>query len=529
MHPADREIYRPVIGFYLQTGRPEVAESLLKTAQASSPSDPSPSLVLVDLLTRQNRMVETRNMLVQLKEKFPKSLPVSKKLALVFVRTDQDLARKEIDQILQAQKNDPEGLILLGQLQFFSGKLDEAEQTFQNDVLKNSSYPEPHFFLGSIAAMRGRTDQQQIEYRTALERNGNYIPARLGLAEIYLNQGKLTDAEQEVTRLAQIDPNLLGVFLLRVNIQIQKKNYSDAEKGLGALMAEYSESALVHQTAGRYYQSRAQTAKAEEHYRKAFELDANCADCLNELVRLQLKEGQPQRALAVLDSVAQDQRKAFHYELRAEVFSQSGKISDAESSYRQAIRLEPKKPAAYLFLKDNYLRMQRPDAALNVLDELLMNVPNHAVAHAMKASIYKLQGNLVEAKNSYLLALEQDPQLAAAANNLAYLLAEQPDETVLALKWARTARELEPQNPSYADTLGWIYYKRGEYVLALDQLRFASQQAPDNATTLYHLGMTQLKRNQIQEARTNLRRALNGKLSAEERKLAEEAMKQPVG
>ena len=59
--------------------------------------------------------------------------------------------------------------------------------------------------------------------------------------------------------------------------------------------------------------------------------------------------------------------------------------------------------------------------------------------------------------------VEANPGDAQALNNLAYELIEhgnQPDE---ALKYAQKAVELSPENPTYADTLGWILYNKGLY------------------------------------------------------------------
>jgi Flp pilus assembly protein TadD len=69
------------------------------------------------------------------------------------------------------------------------------------------------------------------------------------------------------------------------------------------------------------------------------------------------------------------------------------------------------------------MRTGRTDEGLKKLDEMIAKNPTNASAYAVKGQIYESQGKLPEAKSSYQAALKVDPNLAGAANNLAYILA----------------------------------------------------------------------------------------------------------
>ena len=93
------------------------------------------------------------------------------------------------------------------------------------------------------------------------------------------------------------------------------------------------------------------------------------------------------------------------------------------------------------------------------------------------ATAYEIQGNRDEAKKKYAQALELQPDLPAAANNLAWLLAsEEGSDFGEALRLAMQAKQALPDQPHIADTLGWVHYKRKSYSLAISQFR----QALDN-------------------------------------------------
>ena len=73
---------------------------------------------------------------------------------------------------------------------------------------------------------------------------------------------------------------------------------------------------------------------------------------------------------------------------------------------------------------------------------------------------------------------------------------------------AQTARQALPQNPNVADTLAWVYYKKGVYGSAADLLKEAIHTSPDNPTYHYHLGMVYDKLNDKAHAREELQRTL---------------------
>src|SRR5262249_8685695 len=149
-----------------------------------------------------------------------------------------------------------------------------------------------------------------------------------------------------------------------------------------------------------------------------------------------------------------------------------------------------------------------------------------ASAYATKGLIYESQGKINDAKKNYDQALKIDPNYDPAANNLAYILAEEGTDLSTALGWAQMARKKQPDSPNTADTFGWVYYKLGNQVLARDQLRFAVSKQPDNAVYQYHLAMIYKETKQLSEAKNALKKALSSPTVFKEKPLAEAALKE---
>jgi Tfp pilus assembly protein PilF len=64
----------------------------------------------------------------------------------------------------------------------------------------------------------------------------------------------------------------------------------------------------------------------------------------------------------------------------------------------------------------------------------------------------------------------------------------------------RRAVDLDPGNGAYLDSLGWVYFKMGQYELAEDNLRQAIQRDQTDPTVHEHMGDLYEKTGRIRQA-----------------------------
>jgi Flp pilus assembly protein TadD len=83
-------------------------------------------------------------------------------------------------------------------------------------------------------------------------------------------------------------------------------------------------------------------------------------------------------------------------------------------------------------------------------------------------------------------------------------LSEHGGNIDLALTYAQTARGQRRDDPGIADILGWIYYKRNDYLKAATLLREAAEKLPESPIVQYHFGMAQRKNGDVAGARMSL-------------------------
>jgi tetratricopeptide (TPR) repeat protein len=109
-------------------------------------------------------------------------------------------------------------------------------------------------------------------------------------------------------------------------------------------------------------------------------------------------------------------------------------------------------------------------------------------------------------------ALEDVPNLPAAANNLAYLLARRGEDLQEATELAQEARAARPDSAEVADTLGFVYMRRNLAEAALVQfdaaLDLSEPESPAWATAQYHRGLALRELGRQEEAVTAVEQAL---------------------
>jgi len=97
--------------------------------------------------------------------------------------------------------------------------------------------------------------------------------------------------------------------------------------------------------------------------------------------------------------------------------------------------------------------------------------------------------------------LALDPHHADALNYLGYSYAERGIKMEQALSLTKQAVALKPDNGYYVDSLGWAFYKSGQFNEALIEIKRAVALVGDDPVIYEHLGEIYAKQQKLSEAR----------------------------
>ena len=143
----------------------------------------------------------------------------------------------------------------------------------------------------------------------------------------------------------------------------------------------------------------------------------------------------------------------------------------------------------------------RSDEALKwYLKSLNLDKSNITLRHI----IANLSENLFKydlSDSIFLKIIEDDSTDARGLNNYAYSLCERPNPNLeFALELSQKAIKLELENAAFLDTIGWIYYRLGNYNLAYDYIIKSIKIDSGSEIILNHLAEVYLKLNMEDEA-----------------------------
>jgi Flp pilus assembly protein TadD len=175
------------------------------------------------------------------------------------------------------------------------------------------------------------------------------------------------------------------------------------------------------------------------------------------------------------------------------------------------MQLNPGDSEAIMLYSQTAMLRGQTASAIAVWQQWFNAHPSDSSAIALLGTLEEASGNKGQAEADYRKALGIQPHQPLAANNLAYLMLENGENTDVALSLAQIARQSMPNSPNTADTLAWAYYYKGTYGFARDLLEDAVKTQPgeDDATMQYHLGMVYSKLKDKSDAQIHLKKAIS--------------------
>lgn len=173
---------------------------------------------------------------------------------------------------------------------------------------------------------------------------------------------------------------------------------------------------------------------------------------------------------------------------------------------------------------DIYLRLLHqdlPDASLTDSTDVVLKkagaLPYETLTRigdifSMAADASHKLGDVPLSLSQYETSIALNPDNAMALNNFAYYLAQEGGNLAKAEDLSKRSLEKDPDNPTYIDTLAWIYYMQGKYEEALATQESAIEKATsqDSMSAEYwdHLGDIQFRCGQTDKAVESWKKAL---------------------
>ncbi len=431
---------------------------------------------------------------------------------------------RDADRVLNAalKKNprDTQALLQRSEILIDRRELQAADADLNLVAKLNPSLVEAHYLRAQIKKLRGESLAYREELSEALRLNKTLLPVRIELAQELIAE-KNAQAALDTLDGALAPQKSTIAFLIERNWALWLKgDMIEMRKEIDAgLSRQRNQEFLLQDGLWKIRAGNAPAARAPlQEAQKAAPADLRVLQAIAASYNLQ---GTSQAALEkVREYAAAVPNSEPIQNYLGLMYLASGDRTRARPAFMAAKAAAPQSTQADLSLAQLDYMEHHYDDGLTHAKSVLAVQPNNVTAHMWLGLLAEAKGDPRAAITHYKKVLDLDPSQAQAANNLAYLLSESDGSLDEALKNAQRAVELAPDQPAYADTMGWILYRKGIYTSAVKYLEKAA--AHDRAVWKYHLAMAYAKAGDRQHSRTTLQAALRLNPNAPEAKLAQD-------
>ena len=297
-----------------------------------------------------------------------------------------------------------------------------------------------HDDLASTLARQGQVAAAIEQYQATLDINPDYADAHNNLGVLLAGQGKTAEAIRHYQRALELKPNFAAVH----------NNWANALSVKG------------------------QTTEATEHYLQALQLKPQFGEAHNGLGALLLAQGRTseammhfQRAAELIPDNADVQNNL------GTVFADEGQTAEALKYFQEALKIKPDSAKAHFNLGNVFVAMGQVDEAIKHYQRAVELMPDFTRARYQLGLLLQSRGYFAGAAEQFEKNLELDPKHIASQNNLAWLLATCPDNSVRngtkAVELAQRAVQLSrSSSPEILDTLAAAYAEARRFPEAIE-------------------------------------------------------------
>jgi tetratricopeptide (TPR) repeat protein len=418
-----------------------------------------------------------------------------KKMIEVYMRQGKKAEAADLNgQILKADPNDNDAKGLAATFMLDKGDIARAITELQAVVTRSPDNPVARYNLGRAHAARGEYEQARQQFTKAIELRPDYIMARLALAQLQVMRGEYDAALKTAGQVLQIDRGSVNARLIESAALMGMRKFGDSRTLLDSMLKVNPNSPDVHFQMGLVDLAENKYKDAEDAFRRTYQLNPANPRGLMGLVETAMAQNKPDQALGMLHTEADKSPNNLDLRLAmGNIAVRAGKYDDAIGEFNGVLNALDKNSKQrgdlYLRLGETYRRKGDDAGAVNVLQKAREILPDNIMIISTLALTLDHAGRWNEARQMYEASLKLDPNNGIAMNNLAFLMAEHNGDLDDALTKGTKAKQLLPNTPEVADTLGWIYLKKNLSDNAIEIFRDLVQKAPNQSTFRYHLGM----------------------------------------
>ena len=420
----------------------------------------------------------------------PDSVDARQTIAALLVNMGKlEAARPHLEKLLDSEKESV-GNAFMQLNQLLSRNADKAA-TLQLVQLLSQPYkevPEVHFAISQAAWFANQHSLALEEMQRALALRPGWEIAAVHNGRI-LQRNSSTDAIEFYRDYLKNYPAANEVRIAYIRLLIGDNQNDLAREQLQWLSENNSEDAEIMLAVGLLATEMGDFDITETSFKKALSLGYKDTNAVHfHLGQIYEETKRPDMAMASYQMVKSGNRYLPAQIRYADLLALKGHLKEAREHLQKLPAANDQQAAHLILAEAQILRRSKADKEVfDLLNEGLKTLPDYPELLYDRALAADKLGKFNIAEQDLRKLIKLKPDNAHAYNALGYSLAERGTQLPEALKLIRKAVELSPEDPYIMDSLGWVYYRMGNFVEGLNYLNLAFAARPDPEIAA-HLG-----------------------------------------
>lgn len=467
------EIYFSLAGIYLQLGKAEEAEALLRRTLELDPNHFSAMLDLAQLIKGSGSMSEVRELFARAAKLDPDSDEAVLGLVVIEMASkDYKTARKSLQAFIARKPESHLGHFYLGTMEQDSRNFAGAEKEYKKALELRPDFARAAAYLGQILESQKRKD----EALKLFEEAGQYTQGAAFLkrvGEMRVERQEPEKAREAFEAYLDVDKENTEVMLRLAFLSLETKDYATAETYFRKVATLKPEFSSAYYFVGVLLEEKKDYKNALEWFKKVKPGSNVALDALKAMSRIYVASKKTDEGWALLKSS----------------YDADPKISKLD---REKLAVE-----MISFLS----KAKKNNDALHFAKESIETFPQSEDIRYARSIAMEEGGDAIQgAKDLEYLIEVKKTKNPSILNFVGYVYADSNVNLDKAERYILMAKKLRPEDPFILDSLGWVYFKKGDLRSAETWLRKAAKGAPEEPVVLEHLADCLVKLGSLQEA-----------------------------
>jgi tetratricopeptide (TPR) repeat protein len=400
----------------------------------------------------------------------------------------------------------PEVQLFLGRLYRVFNDSADAVNVYNELILKDPSNLEA---LMSLARVYYVTDPaESVKYwkkYIGLDPGSSDAYYNLGLA--YMKLTEIKEAKEALGTAVEKDPGNAAPQVALAQIYEYEKDYAGAVRQYEKCIELNPGDLLLLNKLGSLYFTAGDYSKAEGVFREILKLYPDDPGSHLWLSMLYEEKGDWKQAAKYLEYSIKGDPSVSSYIRLSYYYTQLNNQKESRKLLKKAYKLDPGSSEVCFFLALSFMDTREYRKAEKFFTRAAKISPDMADAYYYLGVIYEQTGRFDKSVFQFRKVIKMEPKNVSALNYLGYSFADRGENLAEAEELIKKALELNPDSGAFMDSLGWVYFKKGDAAQAEIEVEKASEKARD--PVIYeHLGDIRMKLGKKAEALEDYGRAL---------------------